>query len=193
MDSKKRWKSLAFKVQHLRLELEYREEYLRQLETSFNQQLTKLDIEDVEQETSQPLIGVVTVPPPEPSGETQSANPAVGPDDLKKLWRTIAAKCHPDKTRNDAHKTELYKEAESAWRTGSVDRLYHIALALGIEPLDQSNESLSIMIGISNSLEIQIQQIEKSVLWIWGNASPEDKNKIIDLYLKNRGKKRKNK
>ena len=191
MDLKKRWKSLSFKVQHLRLELEERDEHLRNCETSFNEELARLEVEDLPGEAPQPLIGVVDVPPPQPNAETPSAEPVSGPNDLKKLWRCIAAACHPDKTNNDPRLTQLYKEAESAWRNASYDTLYRIAIELNIEPPDQTEESMAILTGISNDLEKQIQEKEQSVLWLWGTASETDRERILDLYLKMRGKKRK--
>lgn len=191
MDLKKRWKSLSFKVQHLRLELEERDEHLRQLEASFNEQLAELEVEDLPGEVPQPLIGLVDIPPPQPNAEMPSAEPVSGPSDLKKLWRTIAAMCHPDKTKNDPHKTQLYKEAESAWRNGSYDTLYRIAIELNIEPPEQTEESVAILTGMSSDLEKQIHQKEQSILWMWGTASETDRERILDLYLKMRGKKRK--
>jgi hypothetical protein len=191
VDLKKRWKSLSFKVQHLRLELEEREDHLRKLEADFNQELTKVEIEDIPTEPTQPLVGPVHVPPPELAAEMPSAGPIQGPNDLKKLWRLIAVACHPDKTKNDPRMTQLYKEAESAWRTGSYDTLYRIAIELNLEPPEQSEESLAILKGISSDLEKQIQEKEQSVLWAWGGGDEQQKSMIMDVYLKLRGKKRK--
>jgi transcriptional regulator with XRE-family HTH domain len=99
--------------------------------------------------------------------------------------------CHPDKTKDDPHKTQLYKEAESAWRNGSYDILYRIAIELNIEPPEQTEESVAILAGMSSDLEKQIHQKEQSVLWMWGTASETDRERILDLYLKIRRKKRK--
>ena len=209
MDVKRRWKSLSFKVEHLRLELEEREEKIRDLEIKFMEELTKVDVEDLPGIVSKPLIGQVEPPAQqakfinkvddqdnvvqeesEPE-EVPTAEVAAGPDEMKKLWKKIAAVAHPDKTKNNPEKTALYKKAAAAWKSKSYDELCKVAIELGIEPPDASDESLAILTGISSDLEKKLKDSETSILWLWGNTSPEKRLSIIDLYLRSRGKRRK--
>jgi hypothetical protein len=194
MDVKRRWKSLSHKVEHLRLEVEDRDDAIKNFEKEFLEELSKLDTEEIPGTESKPVI-------PEPivvnninedlSEELPSPDVATGPEEMKKLWKAIAALSHPDKTKNDSEKTELYKRAAAAWKSKSYDELYRIALELGIEPPDASEESIAVLNGITHDLEKKLKESETTVLWMWGTTSPEKRKGIIDIWLASRGKKRK--
>ena len=66
-----------------------------------------------------------------------------------------------------------------------------VALELGIDPPEASEESIAVLSGISTDLEKKLKESETSVMWMWGTTSPEKKQGIIDIYLRSRGKKRK--
>lgn len=207
MDVKRRWKSLSFKVEHLRLELEERQEKIRDLEMQFMEELTKVEVEDLPGIASKPLIGQVETKQDqakvinkvddvieEETGEQEevaSAEVSAGPGEMKKLWKKIAAVAHPDKTKNNPEKTALYKKAAAAWKSKSYDELCKVAIELGIEPPDASEESIAVLTGVSTDLEKKLKDSETSILWLWGNTSPEKRLSIIDLYLRSRGKRRK--
>jgi len=194
MDVKRRWKSLSFKVEHLRLEVEDRDETIRNFEKEFLEELSKLDVEDVPGLESKPLnphVEVVDNAAPLQEEEVAASEPTTGPEDMKKLWKAIAAASHPDKTGNDPKKTELYKRAGEAWKSKSYDELYRVALELGIDPPEATEESITILNGITQDLEKKLKESETSVLWMWGTTSPEKRDGIIDIYLRSRGKKRK--
>ena len=61
MDVKRRWKSLSFKVEHLRLEVEDREEAIKKFEQEFLDEISKLDVEDLPGEEPKPLVAQATV------------------------------------------------------------------------------------------------------------------------------------
>ena len=192
MDVKRRWKSLSFKVEHLRLEVEEREEALKKFEEEFLSELSNLELEDLPGEESKPLISQPTII--DATGLPEEVAPAdatAGPEEMKKLWKMIAAVSHPDKTKNDPKKTDLYKRAAAAWKNKSYDELYRVALELGIDPPDASEESIAVLGGISTDLEKKLKESEESVLWMWGTTSLDKKQGIIDIYLRSRGKKRK--
>lgn len=195
MDIKRRWKSLSFKVEHLRLEVEEREEAIQNFEKEFMDALQNVEIEDIPGEESKPLIAepaVVNVGTVEGlPEEVAPAETVSGPEEMKKLWKAIAAVAHPDKTNNDPQKTELYKKAADAWRSKSYDELYRIALELGIDPPETSEQSIAALSGISTDLEKKLKESEMNVLWMWGTTTPEKKEGIIDIYLRSRGKRRK--
>jgi hypothetical protein len=195
-NSKRKWKSISLKVQHLQLELEEREELLRQYEEEFLKKLTEALVEDAPP-ANKPVI---SVPPPannstlnqEVEDIMDAPPPADGPEEMKQLWRSIAIATHPDKTQGDEHKAELYKRAGEAWRSGKYNELYKIALELDIEPPD-TDVTYTVLEEITVDLEKKISEKEKSILWEWGRAKDDQKHKIMDLYLASKGKKRKNK
>lgn len=193
-DLKRRRKSISLKIEHLRLELEEREEAIRAFEKEFLEALSALETEDLDPEKAQPLVGNVNVV--DRSGlpeEVEADVPDMSdrPEEAKKLWRQIAAATHPDKTGNDPEATELYKRANEAWLTASYDEIYRIAARLGFDLPEESESSVTALESISTDLEKKLKQTEESVLWMWGTTNPEKKQGILDIYLRSRGKKRK--
>lgn len=190
----RKWKSMSLKVEHLRLEVEERSELIEQFEKDFLEELAGIETEDIPGVESKPVVPqqVVIDQTQDQAEELQFNEPdEPAPEDAKKLWKSIAVACHPDKTGNDPHKTELYKKAVAAWKTRSYDELYRIAVELGLELPDATDESLQTLVSISSDLEKKLKDTEQNVLWMWGTTSPEKKRGIIDIWLASRGKKRK--
>lgn len=193
MDKKRRMKSLNLKVEHLRLEIEDREESIRNFERDFLEEISKIEIEEINGVQQQPVIPQVnlidqSVPDEE---EVPPGDFVDRPEDIKKVWKSIAALTHPDKTGNDPEKTELYKRASEAMNKGSFDEIFRIAVQLGIDLPDMGDNGVEILQSISSDLEKKLKDTETSVLWMWGTTSPEKRQGIIDIYLRSRGKKRK--
>jgi hypothetical protein len=190
--SKRRSKSLSLKIQHLQLELEEREEVLRQYEVEFFQVLSTLEVDDIVAKETPKGPTVVVAGAPESAAEVilDAPPPVEGPEEMKQLWRSIAVLTHPDKTRGDEEKADFYKRANEAWRGGNYGELYKIALALDIE-VPESEVTYVTLEEITTDLEKKISEREKSVLWEWGRAQGATKQRILDAYLNSKGKKRK--
>lgn len=191
----RKWKSLSLKIQHLQLELEEREEALRSYEEEFLSTLSSLQIDDVTSSKDKSIIEPhVTIIDKSVKDDQiiDSPPPVEGPEEMKQLWRSIAVNTHPDKTQGDEEKSDFYKRANEAWRNGNYSELYKIAMILDIEPPDTEVTYLKLE-EISSDLERKISEKEKSVLWEWGKAQGEEKNRILDLYLASKGKKKKSK
>lgn len=187
---------MSLKVEHLRLEVEERTELIDQFEKDFLAELSGIETEDIPGTESKPVIPQVVI---DLSGATGTEEVQVddGPedpplDDAKKLWKSIASVCHPDKTGNDPHMTDLYKRAAEALKARSYDELYKIAVELGLQVPDASEDSIRTLTEISSELEKKLREAEQNVLWMWGTTSPEKKRGIVDIWLASRGKKRKN-
>ena len=61
-DIKRRRKSVSLKIEHLRLELEEREDVIKGFEQEFLKELAALEVEELEPEKpAQPLVGHVNV------------------------------------------------------------------------------------------------------------------------------------
>lgn len=191
----RKWKSMSLKVEHLRLEVEERTELIDQFEKDFLAELAGIETEDIPGVESKPVIPQVVIDrsgaPEEEEIQPDTSGSDPAPEDAKKLWKSIAVACHPDKTGNDPGKTELYKRAAAAWKSKAYDELYRIAIELGLELPEASEESLQALNGISSDLEKKLKDTEQNVLWMWGTTSPEKKRGIVDIWLASRGKKRK--
>lgn len=190
--SKRRSKSLSLKIQHLQLELEEREEVLKQYEAEFFQTLSKLEVDDVvaKEVSKGPTVVVAGVVEGADEIIVDAPPPVEGPDEMKQLWRSIAVVTHPDKTQGDEEKAEFYKRANEAWRSGNYSELYKIALALDIE-VPETEVTYVTLEEITTDLEKKISEKEKSVLWEWGRAEGAMRQRILDAYLASKGKKRK--
>jgi hypothetical protein len=195
-DLKRRRKSISLKIEHLRLELEEREEAIRAFEKQFLEALSSLDTEDLDPAKPQPLINTpepVVIDRTNGPEELPSNSPDYSerPEEAKRLWRQIAAATHPDKTNGDPEKTDLYKRANEAWLTASYDEIYRIAALLGMDLPEGTEESVTALESISSDLEKKLKESTESVLWMWGTTNPEKRQGILDIYLRSRGKKRK--
>ena len=194
-DRKRKRKSLKLKVEHLKLELEDRQEEVSRLESEFMKILTEMEVEEIPQAPQKPIVAQQTVidhgSPENPEEVRPNETVTEHPEEWKKLWKQVALLTHPDKTGNDPEKTELYKRASEAWNRGDYAEVMNIATDLGISPPEDSEAGIEVLEKSAVDLEQKIKDVETSVLWMWANAPPDRKDKIMDLYLASRGKKRK--
>lgn len=195
-NSRRKWKSLTLKVEHLRIEIEDREETMADLERKFLEELSALAEGDPEPPP----------PPPKPQAQveildgTQSPQPeeveasTMGgelPEEIRKLWKSIAGATHPDRTGNDEHKTKLYKEAMDAWKSGAVDEIVRIAAELGFELPEASPVAIAKLETIATDLEKKLASSEQNVLWQWGKATPEVRARIMEAFIASKKMRRK--
>lgn len=185
---KKKLRSLTYKVEHLRLEVEYHDDALKEYEQEFMKELLNV--------TDGSLPGDPE-PQPAPQVQIQGEGPEISsadsvveskqakelPEDIKKLWKTIALMTHPDRTKNDPEKTELYLAANKAADEGHVDEILRIAAELNIEIPEDSPLVEEKLESIASELETKLKQAEDSVLWQWGNAPPDMRKNIMDAYI----------
>lgn len=193
-DLKRRWKSLTLKVEHLRLELEEKEEVGQSLEDQFRDEMAKLQLEDVEIPAPLQNLAGARIIDRTKEAEVQGSGAvdvSERPEEMKKLWKAVAAAAHPDKTGNNEEKTDLYKKASTAWAEGSYDELCRIAGVLGIDIPLESPAAVAALEKIAEELEQKLKDAEKSVLFEWGAAPENKKSSILDFYLRSKGKKRK--
>jgi hypothetical protein len=196
--NKRKWKSLTHKVEHLRLEVEDRDEAVKDFEIDFLKELAS-SIDGSIEEYSQPEVPSNKVSTQvefasSPAEQLPSANEQVDelPEDIKKIWKSIAAATHPDRTKNDARKTALYLAASDAIKTGSIDEIIRIAIELGIEIPEASAASVVRLESLAVELQKKISQAEGSILWQWGVAPPDIKLKIMEVYISMKKYKKKN-
>jgi hypothetical protein len=195
--NKRKWKSLTHKVEHLRLEVEDRDETIKNFESDFLKHLSSLvdgsikDYEKTETPSTQISSHVIDE---KISPELPSANEKIDelPEDIKKIWKSIAVITHPDRTNNDHRKTELYLAASEAVKNGAIDEIIRIATELGIEIPEASAASVLRLETLANDLQKKISQTESSILWQWGVAPPEIKLRIMDAYISMKKYKKKN-
>ena len=103
-------------------------------------------------------------------GDTTHKN---APDWVKKAFRKLALKTHPDKVQDlddEDELTQSYAEANSAIEEKNYDKFAEICRKFEIEvPVDPEEElknNLDRQLKIRNSLK----EIESSLPWIWGES-----------------------
>lgn len=196
--NKRKWKSLTHKVEHLRLEVEDRDEAIQDFESEFLKKLSSVIDGSIEEDLQTKVDSnqiSATIEFDEPSQtELPTAKEQIDelPEDIKKIWKSIASITHPDKTKNDEQKTALYLAASAAMKTGAIDEIIRIATILGIEIPPVSMAAVARLELLAVELHKQISQKESSILWQWGIASPEIKLKIMDVYISTKKYKKKN-
>lgn len=202
MDKKKKKKSLKLKAEYLKLELEEKIEETKKYEKEFMDALMELDLEDIPDTSAAQKQGATTAKVEflnENSDEIKEEAPQnteseeEKPEEIKKLWKQIALLTHPDRSNNDPEKVDKYKRAAAAWDKKNYAEIITIAEELGITLPEDTVVDLHILEKFVNDLEGQIKENEGSILRAWASAPANKKEKILDLYLKSKGKKRKNK
>ena len=109
--------------------------------------------------------------------EEEAGATGVKYSDLRKLFHEIADICHPDKTEargageHEIRKLErVFKEAQTAYKSGNWYLLYIIALDLGIDVEDPTGDHVEwVEEDIRYTLE-KISQIGTLVVWVWFNG-----------------------
>jgi len=197
---KRKWKSLTLKVEHLRLEIEDREEVMDDITKQFMDELSQ-----VADGTEEPPPAPPAPPPPtiimedrtegDPTSQPDlptREDPEI-PEEIKALWKKIAVATHPDKTGGDPEKSELYKRAATAMADGAIDEIVAVAMELGMDLPEASTAAVTRLEKVAGDLEGRLKNIENSVLWQWASAPQKKRDVILAAYMKSKGLKPKKK
>lgn len=199
----KKTKLLLHKLGYLRLEIESKKTELQEHEIEFNKRYSHSFLDDeqtsensAEQndtlkqeiidknelvETKDNLSDNST-DDTEDEERIETSGPSISvPEDIKKLWKQIAVKTHPDRTNNDPDLTEIYMRAREAYNNGGFDEIVDIALQLFIAVDSLSDETLKKLEQRVEDLEKDLNQVNNSVLWEWVKASDEKKTAIENM------------
>lgn len=197
---KRKWKSLTLKVEHLRLEIEDREEVMDDITKQFMDELSQVADGPEEPPPAPPAPPQPTIimedrtegdPTSQPDLPTRD-DPEI-PDEIKALWKKIAVATHPDKTGGDPEKSELYRRAASAMADGSIDEIVAVAVELGMDLPEASTAAVTRLEKVAGDLEGRLKNIENSVLWQWASAPQKKRDVILATYMKSKGLKPKKK
>lgn len=114
--------------------------------------------------------------------------------DLKKLYRKIVQETHPDKLigsgfsdKEVKKRNDLYVRAVKAVKDADEDTLIELAVDLDIEiDMDEARIAAGLH-SRGKKLEIEIQQIKKSVEWFWVSADEKSRIDIIKQICQRNG------
>lgn len=185
----KSWQSLLFKVRHLSLEIEDREELIRDNSAEFERRVLR-EMGEAPRSTADLELsgtpGLTRVSKPNPGDEPKLSDELEHestvkqgvPPALRRLWKAIALQSHPDRVGSDGELGRLYRIAASAWAEHDYAALVGVALELGlsIEPDESLAKALRDIVAAH---ERRLSDLEQMAVWQWIQAEPSDKPAII--------------
>lgn len=105
-------------------------------------------------------------------------------DDVKKLYRSIATKTHPDKVSNK-YLNDLYLKSQVAYNKNDFFTLYLICNDLDID-YEIIPERIVEFKGIVKALHAKNFRIEQTYLWAWIHEENEEiKSNILKHFISN--------
>ena len=103
--------------------------------------------------------------------------------DVKKIYRKLASKIHPDLTDNEEEKL-LFAEAAEAYRESDLGKLLEIASVVRIDIPNLSDECLFILQDNIQELIKKIDNKKTTSSWAWyGAKNHEDKMIILEKII----------
>jgi len=107
---------------------------------------------------------------------------------IKKLFREIVKKTHPDKTKSE-DLIEIYIKAKDAYEANDILKLIHYANRLNIS-VELNDDEIKLFKDLIISKKEELTEIENSWLWKWYKADSEKEKDIIIrmFYLEKRKK-----
>lgn len=115
---------------------------------------------------------------------------------FRKIYKKIAALTHPDRhvflnPSSDEYKlkNKLYIKATTALEDSDYETLLDVMTELEIELPEVNEDVITALQKKAEKLSKKIFVIHNSPIWIWGNASDDNKIKILEQIFKQRYKK----
>ena len=114
------------------------------------------------------------------------------PSWVKKAFRKVAIKTHPDKVRNLAGEEELveiYAEANAAIEEKDYDKFQKICKKLNVKVYVDPEEELKNNLNRQIKVKDNLREIESSLPWVWGESygSNEIRKQLIKSILPHYG------
>jgi hypothetical protein len=107
--------------------------------------------------------------------------------DIKKLYRKIANKIHPDKSSNEEDAV-LFAKAAKAYKEDDIATILDIAGSLNMEIVELSPESIFLLSENVKTLSEGIDSKKKTASWAWHHSeNEEEKLAIIKMILLGKG------
>jgi hypothetical protein len=202
MQDKKAWRLILRKLDYLRLEVESRQQALKEVEADFEKRISEIDPTfSIHEDPPSPVgstgeVGIVPnvktdLPPPPLQGDedpveipdVESKDPAELSQSFKRLWKLIAARTHPDATDNDEELLEVYKSAAKAFEDGNSVGLIEAAAQITLTPKQIDDDVVQAARDRIQELSKQLDKLEKNSLMEWSAASKKVQDAFVEGIL----------
>jgi len=176
-------KKVAMKASLVSMELEdvseENKEQKKKLNVDFEKEFEFLEwkrLQQAEEELEETPEG--EIPFDLPDEDVPSSNTPNAPEELKKLYRSIAQKTHPDKTQ-DEHLNDIFKQAAEALEEENWMLLVELAGELRLDIEFLSDETCEIIEQSIQRNEQQIAGIKNSFSYIWSKQRDDASREIF--------------
>ena len=136
------------------------------------------EIQKMEQENPEGEPKIPTDIPLDEDGLVESSNASDTPDELKKLYRSIAQKTHPDKVQDEGL-NEIFKQAAEAVEEENWMLLVELAGELRLDIEFLSDETLEIVERSIERNQKEIAGIKNSFSYIWSQQRDDRSREIF--------------
>jgi hypothetical protein len=176
-------KKVAMKASLVSMELEdvseENKEQKKKLNVDFEKEFEFLEwkrLQQAEEEMEETPEG--EIPFDLPDEDVPSSNTPNAPDEIKKLYRSIAQKTHPDKIK-DEYLNDIFKQAAEALEEENWMLLVELAGELRIDIEFLSDETCEIIEQSIQRNEQQIAGIKNSFSYIWSKQRDDAGREIF--------------
>lgn len=191
--NEKRFRILSRKLSYLRLEVDDKREEMSKHEAEFARKCYVSNEDASPEETTQgepDLSDADRRTDPQENVDSQVGQ-VDAPVDVKRLWKQVALKTHPDRTGGDATLDDMYRRGLNAFNDGKYDELLEIASELDLKMDDVSDDMIVCLEKRADELEGELRRMKGSALWDWVSAT-EEKRREIEKALRDFRKTRRN-
>ena len=107
--------------------------------------------------------------------------------DLKKLYRKIAERTHPDKVGNDKY-ASVFSAAAEAYSSNNLAKILKICGNMNIEIIELCPESIALLKDNIKEISVSIYHKKQTAAWTWTEAKNEQqKRELIEKILQQHG------
>jgi hypothetical protein len=104
---------------------------------------------------------------------------------LKKLYRLLSLKTHPDKNNGSKESKEIFATINKAYKDKDIIQLLKFALKFHIEVTSSIiNKCMCLFEKSIDEMKGKIEHIKTTVAWNWGTATEEEKEQHRDTLKK---------
>ena len=128
-------------------------------------------------------------PPPDEQGEERVEVKKEEKDqNLKKVFKKIAIKTHPDKLLASSefereYKTGLFEKAKNSFDNNDYYGIVQVAEELGIDPPPPTQGQIDLMRERNKVLENKINEIKNTVIWNWYHGEDDTRELLMENYI----------